>query len=126
MASRTNYGYRFLKAHEISWITSRQTLRQQTALSLVDRCRHFRREFPTAHINPTLLRQVYTRHFIKKKKLRWYKTAKHPDEEKTKQLLAKMKRELAKAKKDGYRIIYIDETCFTRKTVADTEWTLPK
>ena len=26
------------------------------------------------------------------------------------------------AKNDGYRIIYIDETMFTRKTVSDTEW----
>ena len=30
------------------------------------------------------------------------------------------------AKNDGYRIIYLDETMFTRKTVIDSEWTLPK
>ena len=30
------------------------------------------------------------------------------------------------ARNDGYRIIYLDETMFTRKTVADTEWALPK
>ena len=37
-----------------------------------------------------------------------------------------MIRQLVKAKKDGYRIVYLDETCFTRKTMIDTEWTLPK
>ena len=37
-----------------------------------------------------------------------------------------MIRLLTKAKKDGYRIVYLDETCFTRKTMTDTEWTLPK
>ena len=37
-----------------------------------------------------------------------------------------MKRLLTMTKNDGYRIIYIDETMFTRKTVPDTEWTLPK
>ena len=37
-----------------------------------------------------------------------------------------MIRQLSKAKKDGYRIVYLDETCFTRKTMTDTEWTLPK
>ena len=37
-----------------------------------------------------------------------------------------MKRELAKAKRDGYRIIYLDETVFTRKTLAASEWALPK
>ena len=33
---------------------------------------------------------------------------------------------MTKAKNDGYRIIYIDETMFTRKTVADAEWSRPK
>ena len=33
-----------------------------------------------------------------------------------------MKRELAKARKDGYKIVYLDETMFTRKTCPDTEW----
>ena len=37
-----------------------------------------------------------------------------------------MKRQLTKAKNDGYRIVYLDETMFTRKTVADTEWSRPK
>ena len=37
-----------------------------------------------------------------------------------------MKRELAKVRRDGYRIIYLDETCITRKTVPDLEWALPK
>ena len=30
------------------------------------------------------------------------------------------------AKNDGFRMVYLDETMFTRKTVADLEWTLPK
>ena len=38
----------------------------------------------------------------------------------------RMKRELAKAKGEGYRIIYIDETCFTRTTVPKAEWCLRK
>ena len=37
-----------------------------------------------------------------------------------------MKSALAKAKAEGYRIIYLDETVFTRKTMTDTEWALPK
>ena len=45
-------------------------------MSLVDRCKHFLQEFPTAKMNPTLLREVYRQHGIKKKKLRWYKAAK--------------------------------------------------
>ena len=37
-----------------------------------------------------------------------------------------MKGQLTRAKNDGYRVIYIDETMFTRKTVPLTEWALPK
>ena len=53
--ARQRYGLRFLKQHEIQWLTSSSTLKNQTSLSLVDRCRHFGKEFPGAHINPTLL-----------------------------------------------------------------------
>ena len=58
--------------------------------------------------------------------MRWYKSPKDLDPEKAEKLLAKMKRELTKAKKDGYIIVYIDETMFTRKTCPETEWCLPK
>ena len=37
-----------------------------------------------------------------------------------------MKRELTKARNAGYRIVYLDETMITRKTVADAEWSRPK
>ena len=30
-----------------------------------------------------------------------------------------------KARRDGYRIVYLDETMFTRKTVPKTEYCLP-
>ena len=30
------------------------------------------------------------------------------------------------AKNDGFRLVYLDETMFTRKTVVEAEWTLPK
>ena len=76
---RKNYGMRFLKEHEIEWLTNSKTLKRQTAMSLVDRCRHFHKEFPNAKLNPTLLRQVYQRQGIKQKKLRWTKASKELD-----------------------------------------------
>ena len=94
-------------------------------LSLKERSAHFLRVFPSAHMNPTLYGQIYKQHKIKKKKLRWCKEVPNLDHEERSRELAKMKRQLAKAKKDNYRIIYLDETMFTRKTVADTEWALP-
>ena len=110
---RQRWGMRFLKPHEIDWLTSTRTLRDQTGMSLVDRCSQFRKQFLAAHLNPTLLRQVYQRHKIKKRALRWYKQPKDRDPEQVRQQLATMKRLLTRARNDGYRIIYLDETCFT-------------
>ena len=81
---RKNYGLRFIKAHEIAWLVSSETLRAQTSMSLMDRSKHFQREFPGAKMNPTLLRQIYQRNRIKKRKLRWHKTPKEYDPDKAK------------------------------------------
>ena len=40
--------------------------------------------------------------------------------------LNRMKGQLKRVKDDGYRVVYIDETHFTRRTVAALEWSLPK
>jgi len=95
-------------------------------MSLVDRCQQFRREFPEAHINPTLLRRIYAMHKIKRRSLKWFKQPREIDLEKTRQELITMKRLLTRARNDGYRIIYLDETCFTRSSVPKTEYCLPK
>ena len=38
---RQRFGLRFLKKHEVAWLTSAETLRRQVSLSLADRCKHF-------------------------------------------------------------------------------------
>ena len=91
-------------------------------MSLKDRCKQFQREFPRAHMNRTLLRKVYRIHGVKKKYLRWTKQAKDPDPEEDRQKLIIMKRLLTRAKNDGYRVVYADETMVTRKSVNNTEW----
>ena len=123
---RQKWGYRFLKQHELDHITDKRTLDKQVGFSLKDRCIAISKEFPQIHINPTLLRKVYFKYGIKKKRFRYYKSDKNKDEETIARELRRMRRELAKARKDGYRIIYIDECMFTRATLPKTEWTLPK
>ena len=86
-------------------------------MSLKDRGTQFEREFPSAHMNPTLLRLVYRKHGIKKKRLKWTKQAPNPDPEGDRQWLINMKRLLTRYKNQGYQIHYIDETMVTRKTV---------
>ena len=91
-------------------------------MSLKDRCKQFQREFPAAKMNRTLLRKVYRLHGIKKKYLKWTKQAKDPDPEADRRWYIDMKRKLTKAKNDGYRLVYADETMLTRKSVKETEW----
>ena len=123
---RKRWGIRFLKEHERAWIVNSRTLREQIGMSLVDRCKHFQKEFPDGHLNPTLLQKVYHQHKIKKRALRWFKVPNHPDPEKARQQLTTMKRLLTRARNDGYRVVYLDEICFTRTTVPKTEYCLQK
>ena len=106
-------------------MTSADTLKKQTGLSLADRCKHFQREFPAPPLNTALLRRVYAQHGIRKKKYRWTKVPKNQDAVEASNWLANMKRQLSKAKRDGYRIIYLDETFYTRNKVPELEWALP-
>ena len=73
-------------------------------------------------MNATLLRKVYTMQKIRKKKYRFFKQPKDHDLEKQKQQLVTMKQLMTKARNANYRLIFLDETCFTRKTMVDTEW----
>ena len=68
-------------------------------------------------MNYTLLAKVYRQHNIKKKRIKWEKVTKNKTVAEAKKEKSKMIRELTKAKKDGYRIIYIDEIMFTRKSI---------
>ena len=94
-------------------------------MSLKEKTKHFLKEFPEASMNYTLLTKVYRKHKIKKKRIKWLKITKDKPEAETKKEKAKMLRELTKAKKDGYRIVYIDETMFTRKSIPSKEYCLP-
>ena len=73
-------------------------------------------------MNVTLLRKVYQKHRVKKRSIRWVKKQKGHDPVRAGRDLAAMKRGLTRAKNDGYRVIYLDETCFTRTSVPKVEW----
>ena len=64
-----------------------------------------------------MLRQIYRKHGIKKKAVRWFKQARDFNQAQYNRELGKMKAALKRARDEGYRVIYIDETMITRKTV---------
>ena len=72
-------------------MTSADTLRRQTGLGQEDRAKHFKEAFPTASMNTALLRKVYAKAKIRKKKYRFHKQPKDNDPAKQKQLLTTMK-----------------------------------
>ena len=119
---RKHYGMRFLKPHEVQWLINEETLRLQTGLPLSERAKHFRKQFPGSSMNYTLLSRVYRMHQVKRRRIKWEKRAREQDQGNHARDKAKMIRELKRAKRDGYRIIYIDETMFTRTTVPKQEY----
>ena len=81
---RQKFGLRFILPHQVRWLVSSETLRKQTGMSLVDRSKQCRKEFPGAEMNPTLLRKIYRLHGIQKKRYRWHKTPKVLEPDKAK------------------------------------------
>ena len=76
-------------------------------------------------MNYTLLTKVYNLHGIKKKRIKWIKVTKDKPVEVSVKEKNKMVRELRKVKQQGYKIVYIDETMFTRRSVPTKEYCLP-
>ena len=76
-------------------------------------------------MNYTLLTKVYSLHGIKKKRIKWIKVTKDKPVEVSVKEKNKMVRELRKFKTQGYKIVYIDETMFTRRSVPTKEYCLP-
>ena len=78
---RQRFGFRFLKPHQVDWIVNEEILKLQTGMSLKDRVKHFKKQFPDASMNYTLLAKVYRMHNIKKKKIKWLKVVKDQTEQ---------------------------------------------
>lgn len=117
LPQRIRYGMRFLLPDHIAYLTNPETLRLWAGKSLKDRCLLFHRHFGDHRINITLLRQFYRMNKIKNKKIKFTKPIKPDKEPEYEQWRLDMKDRIAGLKKDGYRIIYLDESIFTTKTI---------
>ena len=92
--------------------------------ALKERCILFHRQFGNHRINPTLLRKVYHIHKIKNKKIKKTKPI-NPDKEiEYENWRLEIKDKIKNLKARGYRIIYLDETLFTTKTLKSYDYTL--
>ena len=83
----------------------------------------FHRHFGDHRINPTLLSRFYHMHKIKKKTVKFVK---HIDPEKAQeyeQWRLDLKQKIVELKSQHYRIIWLDETIFTSKSIRIIEYT---
>ena len=91
---------------------------------LKERCLLFHRQFGNHRINSTLLRKVYRIHKIKNKKIKKTKPFNPEKEIEYENWRLEIKERIKTLKAQGYRIIYLDETLFTTKTLKSTDYTL--
>ena len=92
----------------------------------MERCVLFHRQFPERRLNPTLLRKVYRMFGIKKKAIVYTKVLKPHIANKIGELKEQLRTKVATVKSEGYEVVYADECCFTRQSVAKGEWTRPR
>ena len=83
----------------------------------------FHRHFGNHRINPTLLRKVYAMHKVKNKKVKFVKHINPEKEVEYEQWRLDIKARIEQLKADHYRIIYLDESVFTTKTIRVKEYT---
>ena len=83
----------------------------------------FHRHFGNHRINPTLLSQLYKKYKIKCKKIKFVKPINPEKEHEYEQWRLDIKDKIADLKQKHYRIIYLDESIFTTKTIRRKEYT---
>ena len=120
---RKRYGLRFLTSEHKDFLLDPKTLQDWIGRSLKERCILFHRHFGNHRINPTLLRKVYKMHGIKRKKIKWVKRINSEKETEYEQWRLDLKLKLAEFRRNHYRIIFLDETIFTTKTIRRFEYT---
>ena len=88
-----------------------------------ERCLLFHRHFGNHRINPTLLRKFYVVHKIKSKRIKFTKHIEPSREVEYENWRQDIKAKIADLKSKHYRIVYLDETLFTTKTIPSKDYT---
>jgi hypothetical protein len=101
-----------------------ETLDKWAGKPLKERCILFHRQFGNHRINQTLLRKVYQMHKVKNKKIKKTKPINPDKEVEYENWRLEIKDRIKNLKAKGYRIIFLDETLFTTKTLKSYDYTL--
>ena len=111
-----------LDQHHINYICSESTLKAWVTKSIKERCVLFHRQFPEKFIKPWRLRMIYRVNLIKRKTIKITKMPRRIDNSRYEGLRAVMRERLSAAIQQKRKIIWLDETMFTRTTNLSQEW----
>jgi hypothetical protein len=101
-------------------------LRKWSGFPLTHRCVLFHRAWPNKRITPQSLSKLYSKHKIRLKTVRLFKLPPNYSMEKYIRLVNEVKERIADAKTSGHRIIYLDETVFTKWTYQNRDYAANK
>jgi transposase len=103
---------------EIGGLTSRQALVRHASLSLDDRCKAFNEKSSFVKLSRTMLQKIYKMHKVKKRRIIVRKKPTRRNNRTRASKLNELRERLKDLEESGHTIVYIDETMFTRNTIA--------
>ena len=113
---------RKLTDEHFNFLKSEQTLIAWAGFSLAERCKMFHRKYTDKSISTTRLASFYKRHHIRKKMIRRVKKSSasqiNTRLEKQRYLVDQLK----EMRRQKIKVIYLDETCFTKRTILSSTY----
>ena len=107
--------YKLEKKH-VDFLCSHETLKKWTGYPLAQRCVLFHRVWTNKRITPPALSKLYRKQGVRLKAVRQFKLPSDCDLDRYVRLVDECREEVKDAIKNGIRLIYLDETVFTKRT----------
>lgn len=98
-----------------------RTLELWSGKILYERTKLFRRAFPTKSIAVTSLRKLYLKHGVKRKAVRMVKRLTEAKAEDFSVECGALEDEFEMTAEDGRKFIFLDEICWTKRSIATSE-----
>ena len=111
-----------LSEEQLAWILSRETIIMQVGMTIAERRAQFLRRWPDRQISESKYWSLYRKHHVRKKKIRITKINDANRERRIRRETEFMAQQLKVMTQRGFRIVYLDETMVTTKTIPTHEW----
>ena len=111
-----------LSPEMIEWVTSKETLKQHTALTLAERAVMLHRQFPETRVSESALSRLFKKEGVKKKAIVKKKRVKWGQKGEVKQEIEDAKTNLMDYLLRDYLVVWLDECMLTTKTYQNTDW----